>query len=350
MAISKKQNFENLKKKGGDKKMKKSILLAVLSLGLMVILAPKTVEAQVGTSGTTAGSEIKNGTDTGTIGVADLPGDIVVTYKVGSVGRTSTTASVLTCVVGQIYGGQWGTLPENGTNTPGTFVDYLYTIENKGNAADTFYLSLDTTGLPPGWTAQILKDGVATTTITLAEDASGTFTVRVTIPVTAANLETGAVIVTGTTTDDGGTYTVGNWIYGGIDTLTHRGTTTALAAVVTLTKTMEYATPTGYLGNNRYVPGGTITYIITCYNAGSYTAGSVTITDKLPLHTSYATGTLRMGTAGDTYDTAGTKTDEYDNQGTWDADWNNDSQIVRFEIDTIAPGETVKLYFRVYIK
>ncbi|MEW6618673.1 MAG: hypothetical protein AB1422_04895 [bacterium] len=330
--------------------MQKGFLLAVLSLGLMMILAPKTADAQVGTSGTTAGSEIINGTDTGTIGIADQAGDIVVTYMVGSVGRTSTTASVLTRVVEQIYGGEWGTLPENGTDTPGAAVDYLYTLENKGNAADTFYLSLNTTGLLVGWTAEILKDGVATTTITLAEDAEGTFTVRVTISGTAANLETGAVIVTGTTTDDGGTYTVGNWIYGGADTLTHRGTTTALAAVVTLTKSMEYATPTGYLGNNRYVPGGTITYIITCYNAGSYTAGSVTITDKLPLHTSYATGTLRMGTAGDTYNTAGTKTDGYDNQGTWDADWNDSNQIVRFEIDTIEPAETVKLYFRVYIK
>ncbi|MEW6606370.1 MAG: hypothetical protein AB1414_02790, partial [bacterium] len=124
MAISKKQNGQNLKKKGGDKRMQRCISLAMLSLGLMMVLAPKTVNAQVGTSGTTANTQILN--------------MATATYVIG--GNTRTTTTNISITVGQIYGGSW-TVPANKDGIPNGTVEYVYELMNKGNYADTFNLT-----------------------------------------------------------------------------------------------------------------------------------------------------------------------------------------------------------------
>ncbi|MEW6608061.1 MAG: DUF11 domain-containing protein [bacterium] len=347
MAISKKQNGQNLKKKGGDKKMQnakskmqKGLLLAMLTLGLMMVLAPKTVNAQVGTSGTTANTQILN--------------MATATYVIG--GNTRTTTTNISITVGQIYGGSW-TVPANKDGIPNGTVEYVYELMNKGNYADTFNLTLDTTSLPSGWTAEIRVNGVATTTITLAEDAVGTFAVRVSIPATATNGEKGTVSITTTTTDDGGTYTVGNWIYGGLDLLSDTRTTTVMAAVISLSKIIySYGTPTGYGGSNSYVPGGTITYMITYRNDGAATATDVTITDIIPAHTTYATETMRIGTSGDTYESAdiGYPSEVDDNDGSESppcANWNiTTTGAVTFKLGDVGPNAEGRLFFRVYIK
>ncbi|MEW6608060.1 MAG: hypothetical protein AB1414_11530 [bacterium] len=344
MAISKKQNGQNLKKKGGDKKMQnakskmqKGLLLAMLTLGLMMVLAPKTVNAQVGTSGTTANTQILN--------------MATATYVIG--GNTRTTTTNISITVGQIYGGSW-TVSADQYGVPGGTVDYIYELKNRGNAADTFNLTLGTTSLPGNWTAEIRVNSVATTTITLAEDAVGTFAVRVSIPGTAQNGDTGTVSITATTTNDGGTYTVGEWIYGGLDLLSDTRTTTAQAAVITLTKTIySYGTPTGYGGSNSYVPGGTITYMITYRNEGAATATDVTITDIIPAHTRYATETMRIGTSGDTYESA--EYDEADDDDDGEtlpcANWNiTTTGAVTFKLGDVGPNTEGRLFFKVYIK
>ncbi|MEW6618674.1 MAG: DUF11 domain-containing protein [bacterium] len=341
MAISKRQNGENLKKKGGDKgmqnakcKMQKGFSLAVLSLGLMMVLAPETVNAQVGTSGTTANTQILN--------------MATATYVIG--GNTRTTTTNISITVGQIYGGSW-TVPADKDGIPNGTVEYIYILDNEGNAADTFNLTLGTTSLPSGWTAEIRVNGVATTTLTLAEDAVGTFAVRVSISATAQNGDKGTVSITTTTTDDGGTYTVGNWIYGGLDLLSDTRTTTAQSAVITLTKTIySYGTPTGYEGSNSYIPGGTITYMITYRNEGAATATDVTITDIIPAHTTYAPETMRIGTSGATYESANVEDDD-DGESPPCANWNiTTTGAVTFKLGDVRPNAEGRLFFRVYIK
>jgi len=96
------------------------------------------------------------------------------------------------------------------------------------------------------------------------------------------------------------------------------------------------------------VPGATILYIITYTNNGNDTAGSVTITDKLMNNTTYVTNSLRIGTAGSTYDSATSKTDAKDGDN---ADWNvSTPQAVTFEPGDVPVGASGRLYFKVRVE
>ncbi|MDI6781670.1 MAG: hypothetical protein QME49_06185 [bacterium] len=73
---------------------------------------------------------------------------------------------------------------------------------------------------------------------------------------------------------------------------------------------------------------------------------SLIITDKPDLtHAEYATGSLRMGTAGSTYETAVGKSDGQDSD---EAAW--DGGIAIFDAETIPSKEGGRVYFRVRIR
>ena len=59
-------------------------------------------------------------------------------------------------------------------------------------------------------------------------------------------------------------------------------------------------------------PGMEITYAIHYKNLGMGTASNLIIIDTVPMNTTYATGSLRMGGGGSTYDTATPLTDTTD--------------------------------------
>lgn len=98
--------------------------------------------------------------------------------------------------------------------------------------------------------------------------------------------------------------------------------------------------------NSKPVPGADIIYIITYENIGTQAIQSLSITNKPDLtHAEYVADSLRMGTAGSTYETAVGKSDRQDSDG---ADW--DGMVVNFDIGNVEPAEKGQVYFRVRIR
>ncbi|MEW6103195.1 MAG: hypothetical protein AB1630_05180 [bacterium] len=297
----------------------------------------------VGTSGVTAGSQIINGTDTGTVGEPDMAGDMLIKFAqdTGLGTLTDTATQSLIASVGRTYGAGLDD-PGNKVGAPGAELWYLYSIENKGNASDVFSLSLGTpvyTGSPGNpWTFQIWNQGKINqiSTITVAEDGIGQFYVKVIISTNAQNGATGAVEVKGTTTNDGPSYTVGNWTYGGADSVSDWGTSSIAAAIMKVSKSLTYGTPSGYTGSNQFVPGGTITYTITYWNEGAGTATNVSVSDRIPNYTEYAAGSLKMNGVS--------KTDANDGDGA-----TYDNGLITFTIGTVPAGGSGNLSFEVRI-
>lgn len=325
--------------------MRKDVLLWIIGTVLLVG-TPTLSYAATGTSGTTAGEKIVNGGDAGTVGIADVAGDAVATFKFSGSGTMNTTCDVTTVTVGQIYGGKWGTLTDDQNSSPGTTVDYVYQLVNLGNATDVFNLLLNTAELPTGWTAVL-----PIATLTVAEDAVATFTVRVTIAAGAGDRDRGTIAVTASTVNDGPVFVVGSLQYGGTDTLTDIATTICRSAIIALTKTYEVQKPGSYTGTNINVPGSIITYCLQYSNTGSIVANDVTVTDMIPKYTTYVTGKIKIGTAGSTYATA---VNEDDNAGDGVtlpyANWNVTTPgAVTFSLGSVDAGASGRLYYQVRI-
>jgi uncharacterized repeat protein (TIGR01451 family) len=301
---------------------------------------------------TTAGSEVINGRDIGTVGEADQPGDMVLkfTQETGLGTETLTATETTVFAVGQIYGLALDD-PGDETGAPGEVLWYLYTVENRGNGTDTINLSLSaplyTGDYGDPWSFQIWnRDRTAQISeIILEKGGEQSFYLRVEIDDGAKNGASGSVEVRGTTTDDGPAYIVRGSVYGGPDVVGDWGTTSVAAAIMRITKSFVYSAPSGYAGSNQYVPGGTITYTLFYKNEGSATATQVSVYDRIPEHTKYVKQSLRMGGADSTYETATEKTDA---SGDDEASYSNGCAI--FNIETVAPGESGKLYFCVTIE
>ncbi|MEW6680115.1 MAG: hypothetical protein AB1297_03695 [bacterium] len=316
--------------------MKKAVFACILMMFPAIAFS-------AGTSGVTAGLQVINGTDTGTNGEADMAGDMVIKFAqdTGLGTLTDTATQTLIAVVGRGYGAGLDD-PENQTGAPGAELWYLYNIENKGNASDVFNLSLGApvyTAGASGWTFQIWNSGKSNqiSTITVAEDGIGQFYVKVIIPSNAQNGQTGSVEIKGTTTDDGPAYTVDAWTYGGTDSVSDWGTTSIAAAIMKVSKSLTYGTPSGYMGTNQFVPGGTITYTITYWNEGAGTATNVSVQDRIPNYTYYALGSLKMNGVS--------KTDANDGDGA-----TYDNGLITFTIGTVPAGVSGTLSFAVRIK
>ncbi|MFH1097305.1 MAG: hypothetical protein V1749_07380 [Candidatus Desantisbacteria bacterium] len=325
--------------------MQKNVLLWIIGAALLVG-SPTISYAVTGTSGTTAGEKIVSGGDAGTVGIADMAGDVVAIFKFSGSGTMTTTCASVTVTVGQIYGGKWGTLTDDQNSSPGTTVDYTYQLVNLGNATDVFNLLLNTAELPTGWTAVL-----PIATLTVAEDAMATFTVRVTIAAGAGDRDMGTIAVTASTVDDGPVFVVGSWQYGGTDTLTDIATTICGSAIITLTKTYEVQNSGSYTGTSTNVPGSLVTYCLQYSNTGSIAANDVTVTDMIPKYTTYVTGKIKIGAAGSTYATAATEDDNAADGVTLPyANWNVTTPgAVTFSLGSVGAGASGRLYYQVRI-
>ena len=301
---------------------------------------PTLTLAATGTSGTTAGENIVYGGDSGNDGIANTAGDVVATFKINGGSTKTATCIVATVTVGQIYGGKWGTLPVDQTDWPAKIVNYEYQLYNLGNATDAFILST----VSSGWNTAILKNGAATNTLTIAEDAMATFTVQVTIPDSANDNDKGTFAVTAATINDGAVYIVGAWQYGGDDSLTDSGTTTCSSAIIALTKTYDVGTITGYTGTSTNIPGSLVTYCLRYENTGNANANNVTVTDMIPRHTTYVPNSIKIGTDGSTYAGAALKTDAADGD-----EANAGVGVVQFNLDIVAAHTIGRLYYQVRI-
>lgn len=325
--------------------MQKNVLLWIIGAVLLVGV-PMLSYAATGTSGTTAGEKIISGSDAGIVGIADVAGDVVATFKFSENGTVNTTCAVATITVGQIYGGKWGTLPDDKSGSPAEIVNYTYQLVNLGNVTDIFNLSLNPAELPTGWTAIL-----SSATLTVAEDAMATFTVRITIPAGAGDRDRGTIAVTASTIDDGTAFVVGSWQYGGTDTLTDIATTICGSAIITLIKTYEVQNPGSYTGTSTNVPGSLVTYCLQYSNTGSIIANDVTVTDMIPKYTTYVAGKIRIGTAGSTYATAATEDDNASDGVTLPyANWNvTTTGAVTFSLGSVGAGVGGRLYYQVRI-
>jgi len=335
-------------KNQGGMEMRKNVLLWIIGAALL-FGAPTLSFAGTWTSGTTAGVDIISGGNAGATATADVAGDVVATFKVGSSGTKTATCVVATVTVGQIYGGKWGTLTADQQGLPAAMVDYEYQLINMGNATDNF--TLNATGLPSGWTASMLKNGGTISDLSVAEDAMSTFTVRVTIPDSANDNATGVIVVTANSMgSDGAEYTVEPWQYGGADSLTDSATTTCSSAIIALTKAAQVGTATGYNGLNANVPGSLVTYCLEYHNNGSANATDVTVTDMIPSHTTYVANSIKMGTVGDTYTVATSKDDNASDESAPCANWNATvTGAVTFNLGIVAAGTSGRLYYQVRI-
>jgi len=98
-----------------------------------------------------------------------------------------------------------------------------------------------------------------------------------------------------------------------------------LQPLITLTKAVDKAAAN---------PGDELLYTIHYRNTGQGTANTFILLDTLPFSTTYIAGSIRMGSAVSTYDSATTKTDV---SGDDEAELNGSDIIIK--INTISPDD-----------
>ncbi len=242
------------------------------------------------TLSTLAGTQIINGTDTGSLNEADTPGDVILIYTSG-VDHGTVTCNQVATTVEQVYG--LSQLPQLADKQGyyNTTVCYPYWICNTGNGTDTITLT-------PGnssWASTIIRDdnqdgvyqGTETTEITelsLPANGSNYFFLAVKIPATAM---TGYQSTnTLTAKNQNGSGADDNW--GDPDIRTDEVVTVCsvgVPAVITVTKTRD---------KSQVKPCGTITYTLTYHNNAGSDATDIRIIDCIPANTALtepATGT-----------------------------------------------------------
>ncbi|MBU1170511.1 MAG: DUF11 domain-containing protein [Proteobacteria bacterium] len=115
---------------------------------------------------------------------------------------------------------------------------------------------------------------------------------------------------------------------------------------VSITKSVNKATA---------LPGDELIFSSRYWNQGGGNAKNLAIQDAVPVNTHYVAGSLRMGNAISTYDTATSKTDTV---GDDEAEINTDNTSIVFRISDVAPDDTVPnsgpdegvVYFKVTVK
>jgi uncharacterized repeat protein (TIGR01451 family) len=192
----------------------------------------------------------------------------------------ASTTNVTPAVAGAVNvtpdGGTVNRLPSNGTQYTA-----VYTVQNTGNANDTYALALTTSG---GGTVSIVSvNGAAGTSSSVTVPSGGSTTVNVvyTVSNSAAAGATETMVLTATSGNnpaqsDPGSYTV-----------------TVIRAAISMTKeAFRDNQTTAITAADRVVPGEYIQYRITVTNTGQATAtlngASYGITDALPSQVTYA--------------------------------------------------------------
>jgi uncharacterized repeat protein (TIGR01451 family) len=241
--------------------------------------------------------------------------------------------------------------PVDGAGSPGSVVNYPYTVTNVGSGVNTFTLAVADGGWPAviyaddGAGGGIAGDGVRQSgenrqTVTTGPLAPGTvyrFFVAVSIPQAS---------VDGTRADTHLSVT------GEAASAADQVTTTALAAVISVAESVRNLTQGGpFAATCSAYPGDTLEYRMTITNSGSTAAASVGIDSVLPQNTTCLPGSLWVGTSsggdGNPCEAA---------QCGWVRE-SAGSIVARLGQGatetgggTLAPGKTLYLYFRVQVQ
>jgi uncharacterized repeat protein (TIGR01451 family) len=258
---------------------------SVLSLALLAFVA---MAASVFAAGTPAGTVISN--------------FAIGNYKdANGNSLPQVTSNTVTTTVAQVAGVDVtpGSGAQNGG--PGQTVAYPVTITNNGNGSDNLTITLDTSGLPVGWTGAVYYDangdgvlqqseidaGAVTQTGTLAADATFKVIVSVTPSAGAVNGDAGAVTLTATATFDTNVSDSGTF------------TTTTAAVVISPIKSVSHVSPQS---------GDVVTYSIVGGNSGDDTAFNVVKRDTIPANTTYIANSVTLNGASQTDAADGDKT------------------------------------------
>ena len=196
-----------------------------------------------------------------------------------------------------------GNIAPGGTTTASAQLVYVNTLQNTGNANDTY--TLDAPTVPAGFTVEISTDGGTiytdvssggSTTLAVNFGTSANINVRVTIPVGKTVLSAFDSIVRATSTNTPAS--------------NNKTIDRAYTGFLQLTKTATVANGTGVGGATDAVPGAIITYAITYTNVSSsngdancvkLTASNVVITeDGLAAPNNWGTFTTNSGSPSDT--------------------------------------------------
>ena len=258
------------------------------------------LSSQVFALGTSLGTPIVNGHDLQTINIADTYGDLVIEYTSHGDSYFNTADNPSTSVVGGVFGDTI-TNPPDSEALPGNTTYYQIIVTNRGNAPDSFILSGTFANPKPGWYFGFFADTLSGNTInitaTIAEDAETTVYAGVYIPTTALGLDTTQLTVTVSSNynkADTGGYDGDNGVHyaGDGNDSTILITTATPQAFMFLSKTAESTAPVpgGYIGSsNDIVPGARLTYTIIYDNDGTDSAANISITEYIPLNTSFDT-------------------------------------------------------------
>ncbi|HEY8186345.1 MAG TPA: hypothetical protein VIF64_09765 [Pyrinomonadaceae bacterium] len=196
-----------------------------------------------------------------------------------------------------------GNIAPGGTTTAAGTLVYTNTVQNTGNANDTY--TLDAPSVPAGFTVEISTTGIGgpwtdvssggSTSLAVNFGSSANFLVRVTVP-------TGKLILNAFSTSIRATSTV-------TPASNNQTIDRAYTGFIQLTKTFSVANGTGVGGPTDAVPGAVITYNITYTNISSsngdancvrLTASNLVITeDGLVAPNNWGTYTTNSGTPSD---------------------------------------------------
>lgn len=291
----------------GNKRLRRSGPLILGTLVLALLLCPAISLAL----GTVAGTEISN------IATA--------TYQVGAttLTRDSNEAKIAVAELADI-----SIVSQDGGNisvAPGAGSQYLtFLLTNTGNGTETFtftanntvagdqfdptlvniYQDVNGNGTYDAGTDTVIPAG----TLTLTPDAAATLFIVSNIPTTQTdgttpladgNIGTTSLSVASATgSGAAGTVIVNGGDGGAIDAILGNAFPVIIAAdyvvsaiSVAINKTLVVADP---FGGTVPMPGATITYSLVVTVTGTGSAGSLTITDPVPVNTTYQPGTLTL--------------------------------------------------------
>jgi uncharacterized repeat protein (TIGR01451 family) len=200
-----------------------------------------------------------------------------IEYSDGSTTYNQDNSNSFAFTVGSASGTTLTQVTANGSGNPGSVVEYIYTLKNTGNHSDGYDLSQAQNGgdLNVAHTFAELSLGTSITSITgIAQGATDTIYVRVTIPANAADGNTIIRTLTATTQTATPTSPTGGATYSSDDVTT---TSTAPQISVTLAggTTDIQSQPAGFTNNANAIPGTVMRYTVTITNTGSGVATNV---------------------------------------------------------------------------
>lgn len=233
-----------------------------------------------------------------------------------------------------------GVAPGGSTTAAGTVI-FTNTLQNTGNANDTFTLTAPT--VPAGFTVRISTDGGTTwttvsgggsTTLAVAFGSTGNYLVEVTAPA-------GKTVLTG--------YDTVIHAVSAIDPTKTNDTIDRLyTGFLRLNKSYTVSNATGVGGATDAVPGADIIYTITYTNVSTTAAGSGNVTLTANNIVITENGNVAPNTWGSTTDqVAGSASDS--NSGTITGDTAG-SSVLTDTVSTLAPGASGTFTFTRRIK